>query len=515
MTPSSSPERVTAVDDEGIHLVPRTDTVVDVLFDGRRIWSFWTLRDTRDGVAPWPPMLKRFLDGVTRVSIVEHVSGRVAFDEEVHLGRSQGRIAVVDDKGRPLGLDKSNRIATTFDTRDPEHTRPLLDSTEKVLAALREAGVEAFPAYGTLLGAVREQDFIGHDSDVDLGYVSRHTHPLDVVRESLRLQRALREQGFAVDRYSGAAFKVDVVEADGGVRGLDVFGGYFLDGSLYLLGEIGTPFEEEWIFPLGTCTLAGRTLPAPARPEKLLEATYGPGWRVPDPAFHFETPRTTVRRLNGWFRGIRVHRNEWDRRYSRVRDTVPPLEPSALASHAASQEQVHRLVDVGSGRGADALWFARQGIPTIGLDYAWGAARGVRRLAEEEGLDLRLDWMNLHETRTVIAHGARIARLDGPVTMLANHLVDATDRRGLEALARLARMSLGDGGRLYADFDALRPGETYVPGGRRDVVRPRDPDEVAAVLVAAGADIVHSTVEVTPRSDGADGRPVARLVARW
>jgi hypothetical protein len=194
---------------------------------------------------------------------------------------------------------------------------------------------------------------------------------------------------------------------------------------------------------------------------------------------------------------------------------VPPLEPSALASHAASQEQVHRLVDVGSGRGADALWFARQGIPTIGLDYAWGAARGVRRLAEEEGLDLRLDWMNLHETRTVIAHGARIARLDGPVTMLANHLVDATDRRGLAALARLARMSLGDGGRLYADFDALRPGETYVPGGRRDVVRPRDPDEVAAVLVAAGADIVHSTVEVTPRSDGADGRPVARLVARW
>ena len=38
------------------------------------------------------------------------------------------------------------------------------------------------------------------DSDVDLGYVSRRTHPLDVVRESYRLQRTLREQGFAVDR---------------------------------------------------------------------------------------------------------------------------------------------------------------------------------------------------------------------------------------------------------------------------------------------------------------------------
>ena len=57
-----------------------------------------------------------------------------------------------------------------------------------------------------------------------------------------------------------------MIEADGTVRGLDVFGGYFLDGRLYLMGEIGTPFEEDWIFPLGTCTLAGRTLPAPARP---------------------------------------------------------------------------------------------------------------------------------------------------------------------------------------------------------------------------------------------------------
>ena len=82
-----------------------------------------------------------------------------------------------------------------FDTRDAEHSEPLLDSTEQVLAALHEAGVDAFPAYGTLLGAIREQNFIGHDNDVDLGYVSRHTHPLDVIRESFRLQRILRERG--------------------------------------------------------------------------------------------------------------------------------------------------------------------------------------------------------------------------------------------------------------------------------------------------------------------------------
>ena len=31
-------------------------------------------------------MLRRFLDGTTRLSVVEHVSGRVLFDEEVSLG---------------------------------------------------------------------------------------------------------------------------------------------------------------------------------------------------------------------------------------------------------------------------------------------------------------------------------------------------------------------------------------------------------------------------------------------
>src|SRR5680860_526646 len=209
------PMDVTAVDDAGVHLSSGEDTVVDGLFDGRRIWSFWTMRDTEDGLAAWPRMLRRFLDGTTRVTVLEHLSGSVVFEADVALGSGGGSIAVLDAEGRPLALDKSNRIVTTFETRDAEHTKPLLDSTERVLGELHEAGVDAFPAYGTLLGAVREQDFIGHDSDVDLGYVSRETHPLDVVRESFRLQRHLKERGYAVDRYSAAAFKVDVVEADG------------------------------------------------------------------------------------------------------------------------------------------------------------------------------------------------------------------------------------------------------------------------------------------------------------
>ena len=106
----------------------------------------------------------------------------------------------------------------------------LMRAIDDVLRVLHELGVDAFIAYGTLLGAVRNGELIGHDSDADLGYVSRHEHPYDVMRESFRLQRELVDRGYPVTRYSGAAFKVDVVETDGSVRGLDVFGGFMLDG---------------------------------------------------------------------------------------------------------------------------------------------------------------------------------------------------------------------------------------------------------------------------------------------
>lgn len=516
---------VARVDGAGVHLSASLDTVVDVLFDGRRIWSFWTLRDTVPDTSPyttpgesgllaqWPAQLRRYLDGHTALAVVEHVSGREVYAAEVSLGTSQEPIAVVDATGRPLGIDKSNRIAATFDTRNPDQVAPLLDSTERVLTAVHAAGVEAFLAYGTLLGAVREQNLIGHDSDVDLGYVSRHTHPLDVIRESYRLQRDLRERGFDVDRYSAAAFKVDVVEGDGGVRGLDVFGGYFLDGRLYLMGEIGTPFQEDWVFPLGTCTLVGRSWPAPARPEKMLEATYGPSWKVPDPAFHFETPRTTRRRLNGWFRGGRINRADWDRRYSGGRDVLPQADPSPLARHVAGAGP-ERVVDVGSGRGGDALWLARQGVATVALDYSRKAPTAVRHAAEKEGLPLDVGWMNLHELRSVISQGARIARMQGTPTLMANHLVDALDSRGVEELARFARMALCGGGRLYADFDALEPGELPT-SGPRGVQRPVATQRVVETLRAAGAVILQETRVSRGNGSGESERPATRLVAEW
>jgi hypothetical protein len=510
-------------DDHGIWFRASVDVVVDVCFDGRRVWSFWLLRDSEqrgaERLAHWPSPLRRFLDGHTRLSVVAHVAGVTLYDDEVALSSGTERIAVVNEEGRPLGLDKSNRLSQTFDTRTPEQVAPLLDAISEVLAALDEAGTQAFLAYGTLLGAVREGALIGHDSDADLGYLSPCSHPIDVIRESFALQRRVAELGFDTYRYSGFAFRVDVAEADGSKRGLDVFGGFIADpvgdnpAMLYLMGEIGAPFRREWIYPLTTATLEGRTFPVPADPERLLVATYGPGWRVPDPAYHFETARPTVRRLNGWFRGIRVLRSEWERKHSRTRRKLPQRTGTPLAAMVVEREGVPaHVVDLGAGRARDALWFARNGAHVTALDFVPWASTAAQQAARDEGLDLTVRDLNLLSLRSWLAEGSRLAHAPGPRTILARHLVDALTPPARENAWRLCDMALRDGGRLYLEFRTGAP----TPRTEVDLLAPVPVETVTAELAAHGAVIVHrEDTHETRASGGEPGRPVSRLVAEW
>lgn len=516
--------------DDGVFLVlsPLTDVVVDVRFDGRRVWSFWTERDTeaqgRERLARWPGALRKYLDGAMTLALVDHVSGEELASADVRLGSGVGRISVVDKEGRPLGLDKSLTLARLFDSRSDEQLLPLLSSTETVLDALRAAGIEPFLAYGTLLGAVREGGLIGHDSDADLGYVSRHEHPVDVTMESFRLQRRLVEQGFSVTRYSGLAFRVNVVEGDGAKRGLDVFGGFLRDGHLYLMGEVGNPFRAEWVWPLSTVTLEGRLMPAPAEPERLLEAMYGPGWRSPDPAFKFSTPRATVRRLDGWFRGTRGGRNlTWHK--PRRRALKRKIRPSSLVAWVRRREAgIGTFVDVGCGSGSDAYWMARRGTSAVGLDFRPSHYRLLAAKARRRELPVHFDWTNLNELRSTLATGAELARRPGPRVMMARHVVDALDDQGREQFLRLARMVCRDSGSLYLQVQRAT-GETAGrarPAGRDNLV-PMDVDALVAEIEASGGRVEHREELVETRRDAPQGgtprkdeqREVARLVVTW
>ncbi|MGD9960427.1 methyltransferase domain-containing protein [Nocardioides sp.] len=519
--PSQGAARCLTIDDAGIVMQGSQDVPIDVLFDGRRIFSFWLVRDTvkRGGTVfyAWPPVLRRFLDGSTTIALHDHVSGEALFSEHVQLGSGAGPILVEDAQGNPMGLDKSLRLTRLFQSRSAEHLKPLLDSIASVLSALETAGVRPFLAYGTLLGAVRDGDFIGHDSDADLGYVSAHDHPADAAMESFRLQRALVGLGYTVQRYSGLAFKVVVRESDGSPRGLDVFGGFLRDGQLYLMGEVGHPFRAEWLEPRSEVTLAGRTFPAPAEPGHMLEAMYGPTWKVPDPAYKFETPVTTVRRLNGWFRGMRVG---LDARWSKVArgagEDLSDRGPSSFVQWVREREpDMRTAVDLGCGTGRDALWLARQGVDTWGLDYFSRGFRKADRKAERQGLPVTFEWANLGELRSVLVTGARLSRRPGPRVMLARHVADATDRTGREHLLRLAKMVVRGSGLLYLQVQVVG-----TPTSRELGIRPVNLDNFLAQVASTGGRVLerHDLDEFEDGTPGvpADSRPtICRLVITW
>jgi SAM-dependent methyltransferase len=509
---------ITGVDDQGLRLRALDDRALDVCFDGRRVWTFWTLRDT-EGTGPlrrvaWPRPLVKHLDGRSLVAVRDSATGATYFEKELSLGSGEGRVQVRSPKGVELGFDKSGKLVPTFAGRSEGDLDSLLDATEAVIAALRECGLEPFLAYGTLLGAVREGRVLGHDSDADLGYVSRHDSPARVALESFRVQRELAEQGFATYRYSGGAFRVDVQE--GGVtRGLDVFGGFLDRGRLYLMGEVGTPFREEWLRPLATAQLSGRAMPVPAQPEHLLEAMYGPGWKVPDPAFKFSTPARTTRALEGWFRGTQPGIRAWERRASGVtRGSF--REPSVLARRAArlAGELGAEVLDVGAGRGADSVWLARQGVAVTAYDYVPRALRDAAEVAQGEGLPLQVRTLNLTEWRSVLAEGTLLAHTPRPRIVIARHVLDATSAFGRESLARLCSMALRDGGRLLADLHVVEGDDEDGPGDPDEdapdwmVGRP-DPEVLATLLRRYGATTV--SIKRLPSRD----RATVRMVGEW
>ena len=505
---------VLRIDLDGILVASARERLIDVAFDGRRIWSFWLHRDGEqrdDGiVVRWPKPLRPFLDGVTEVSLTDPESGSVLFSETVRFGDGSGRIDVVNPAGRPLSLDKSLKLVETFDTRDAAHVEPLLDAIDEVLGALKKVGVDAFLAYGTALGAIRDGGLIGHDSDADLGYVSIHDHPVDVIRESFRIQRALTDMGYRVTRYSAIGLKVHVLESDGLDRGLDVFGGFMRAGHLYLMGEIAVPFEREWIYPLGTASLEGREFPVPANADKFLTATYGPRWRTPDPAYKFTTPASTIERFNGWFRGMRTGRAGWHGYHKRT--IHQPTSVSAVARAVAERHpDLATYVDIGCGRGADVAWFADRGTSAVGLDFQPFAYEAeARRRADDPRVTFQL--FNLLELRHVLAVSAWVARMPGPRAVGCVHVVERLGRRGRLNMLRAARMMVaGSSGELHLQFLSEKGRDGYAR--RTGARKPLDPAVVIAEVAESGGRVVEDVRERV--SGDPDSSQVCRMIIDW
>lgn len=510
------------VDDAGItlptNLVERR--TYDVLLNGQHVWSIQPARDVTAGSrrprVSWPRSLRRHLRGKADVALRDHLGQHlVARSRYVFGGDDSRHVSVVDRSGNPLVIDKWGALIRPLSSDSEELTGELVDKSVQLMDAVHAAGLPAFVCYGTLLGAVREGRFIGHDNDVDLAFLSSFEHPADVVREGFRVERALREGGWAVRRGSGVRLNVPLELSDGSTRFVDVFTAHWTEGRLYIPSDLGHEVPREVILPLSTVRLHGRDVPAPARPEELLRVTYGDAWRVPDPSFRFESPRILKRRLNGWFGGLSTGRKRWDA-FAATALSALPHEPTQFARWVAEQyPSDHPLVDLGAGTGRDSVWFADAGRRVIAVDYAPTALRKyLGRHARGTGPDVEVRVLNLYDLRSVLALGATLSRTEVPVDLYARFTLHALTWHGREHVFRLASMALRRGGHLFLEFRTVEDRDLphHFEGGPRRFLRP---EQVRRRIEHHGGRVVHQHEGRGLAEFEEEDPHVCRMIAAW
>jgi hypothetical protein len=170
---------------------------------------------------------------------------------------------------------------------------------------LRGLGITYWLDCGTLLGAIRENDFIGHDTDIDFGvFTDRHEDIAGLMYEmgfekchffgtpEVGYEQSFRREGVKVDIF----YFYETPPPGGFERGALWQGSWWKKHHL-----IVSEFDQVVLEPQ-RAEFLGEWTYLPRDPEKLLEARYG-DWRKPNKNWR-------------WYRDPRCIR----------KDTLPPLQ---------------------------------------------------------------------------------------------------------------------------------------------------------------------------------------------
>ena len=111
--------------------------------------------------------------------------------------------------GTELHYDQWGNEVNWFEQFPPA----FLDQTVRWLKELEQfyrhtLGLELFLCYGTLLGAVRAEDFIPHDYDIDLAVLSQRQDLPGIRAEYKTMVRVLEETGRLVEEESPGLVRV-------------------------------------------------------------------------------------------------------------------------------------------------------------------------------------------------------------------------------------------------------------------------------------------------------------------
>lgn len=169
-----------------------------------------------------------------------------------------------------------------------------------IIEVLQEHNIRYGLFAGTLLGAVRENDFIAHDEDVDLYVLEEDRIKLF---DSLP---TLLNKGFSVVRYHRTGKTLSIIR-NNQYTDFSFFGyynGYLRNSGEWLALSNLLETTKEYVF-------LGKSVRIPTDAEGLLECTYGLDWHIPIKWNNYEMPA-------------------WKRLYHNIRERIKEMIPSSL-----------------------------------------------------------------------------------------------------------------------------------------------------------------------------------------
>lgn len=153
--------------------------------------------------------------------------------------------------------------------------------------------ITPFIIYGSLLGYVRDGDFLPNDDDIDLGYISKHKDGKKAADELLEIAKKLSKHKELYIELRRTA--IHIHSAVDHRYKIDLFHLIFDENN-----ELGFPYgvagstnfhKNDW-FGTEKIELSGHTVNSPKNPIKLTEYIYGPTWKVPTKGFDWNKSRT-------------------------------------------------------------------------------------------------------------------------------------------------------------------------------------------------------------------------------
>jgi SAM-dependent methyltransferase len=311
-------------------------------------------------------------------------------------------------------------------------------------------GVEPFLAYGTLLGAIREDGFIGHDHDFDCAYLSAKTDPAEAARELQEIGFRLIGRGY---RVRGQFSAIHVFDKETNATRIDLFHLYFEDGVLQfpfgLAGEDDVK-QADWQ-GLREIDFVGTPALVPVNAEAVVAATYGPSWHIPNPGFNWARDRTR-RAERGLLTEPMVEEIYWSNFYAHTEfDSGSTFFDLVNARDGLPAT----VVDLGCGDGRDSFAFARSGRAVFGVDRSEvGVAHATRKAVELSVPALTFEVCDVGDAAVLadVFERARAAAAGGTVLYYARFFLHSIPEGVQETLLDVIRGQARPGDCFAAEF---------------------------------------------------------------